>query len=51
MPDSISSTVSRLDRRLGLPKGASLHVRRHSHASLMLADGVDLATVSARLGH
>jgi integrase len=43
--------LSRLCRRLGLPKGASLHVLRHSHASLLLADGVDLATVSARLGH
>jgi len=51
MPHSISATVSRLCRRLGLPKGASLHVLRHSHASLLLADGVDLATVSARLGH
>jgi integrase len=51
MPNSISSTVSRLCRRLGLPKGASFHVLRHSHASLLLADGVDLATVAARLGH
>ena len=51
MPNSISSTVARLCRKLGLPKGASLHVLRHSHASLLLADGVDLATVSARLGH
>jgi integrase len=51
MPNSVSATVSRLCRRLGLPKGASLHVLRHSHASLLLADGVDLATVSARLGH
>jgi integrase len=51
MPNSVSSTVSRLCRKLGLPKGASLHVLRHSHASLLLADGVDLATVSARLGH
>jgi site-specific recombinase XerD len=35
---------------LGLPKGASLHTIRHSHASLLLADGVDLATVSERMG-
>ena len=51
MPNSISSTVSRVCRRLGLPKGASLHVLRHSHASLLLEEGVDLATVSERLGH
>ena len=51
MPNSVSSTVSRLCRQLGLPKGASLHVLRHSHASLLLSEGVDLATVSARLGH
>jgi len=51
MPNSVSSTVSRLCRRLGLPKGASLHVLRHSHASLLLEKGVDIATVSERLGH
>jgi integrase len=34
-----------------LPQGASLHSLRHTHASLLLADGVDLATVSERLGH
>jgi len=50
-PDSISASVSLLCRRLGLPKGASLHTLRHSHASCLLADGVDLATVSERLGH
>ena len=50
-PDSVSETVSRLCRMLGLPKGASLHTVRHSHASLLLEKGVDLATVSERLGH
>jgi site-specific recombinase XerD len=50
MPNSVSASVSRLCRKLGPPKGASLHVLRHSHTSLLLADGVDLATVSARLG-
>jgi integrase len=29
----------------------SLHTLRHSHGSVLLADGVDLATVSERLGH
>ena len=50
-PNSISSAVSFLFRRLKLPEGASLHSLRHTHASLLLADGVDLATVSERLGH
>jgi len=50
-PDSISSSISLLCRRLRLPKGTSLHTLRHSHASVLLANGVDLATVSARLGH
>jgi integrase len=50
-PDSISSAVSLLFRKLKLPQGASLHSLRHTHASLLLADGVDLATVSERLGH
>ena len=51
MPNSVSATVSRLCRTLGLPKGASLHTVRHSHASLLLEKGVDIATVSERLGH
>ena len=50
-PDSISATVSALSRRLKLPKGASLHTLRHSHGSHLIASGMDLATVSARLGH
>src|SRR6266853_88394 len=51
MPNSVSSTVSRLCRRLGLPKGASLHSLRHTHTSHLLANGVPLPVVSARLGH
>ena len=51
MPNSVSATVSRLCRTLKLPKGASLHTVRHSHASLLLEKGVDIATVSERLGH
>lgn len=50
-PDSVSASVSLLCRRLGLPRGVSLHSLRHSHGSVLLADGVDLATISERLGH
>jgi len=50
-PNSVSSAVSLLFRRLGLPKGASLHSLRHSHGSHLLANGVPLPAVSERLGH
>ncbi|MCU1329349.1 MAG: integrase, partial [Bryobacterales bacterium] len=50
-PDSISGTVSNLFRRLKLPKGTSLHTLRHTHGSHLLAAGMELPAVSARLGH
>jgi integrase len=50
-PDSISSSISALMKRLKMPKGVSLHTLRHTHASQLLAAGVDIATISARLGH
>ena len=52
-PDSVSATVSALFKRLKIPKpkGASLHLLRHTLASQMLDGGVPLPVVSARLGH
>ena len=52
-PNSISATVSALFKRLKIPKpkGAALHLLRHSHGSHMLANGVPLVVVSQRLGH
>jgi integrase len=52
-PDSISASVSNLFRKLKLPKpkGASLHLLRHSHGSHLLASGLELPVVSERLGH
>jgi integrase len=50
-PDSISAAASALCRRLKLPKGASLHTLRHTHGSHLLAAGLELPAVSARLGH
>jgi integrase len=52
-PDTVSNAVWELFRRLKIPKpkGASLHLFRHSHGSHMLAEGVPLIDVSKRLGH
>jgi integrase len=52
-PNSISASVSALFTRLKIakPKGAALHLLRHTHTSHLLASGVSLPVVSARLGH
>lgn len=50
-PDSISGTISNICRKLKLPKGTSLHTLRHTHGSQLLAGGMEITAVSARLGH
>jgi len=52
-PDSVSAAVSAIFRRLKIPKpnGSALHLLRHSHTSVLLAAGVPLPAVAARLGH
>ncbi len=50
-PDSVSAAVSRLCRRLKLPKGSSLHTMRHSLGSQMLKAGVPITDVAKQLGH
>jgi integrase len=52
-PNSVSASVSALFKRLKIPKpkGASLHLLRHSHGSHLLAAGMELPAVSERLGH
>ena len=48
--DSITHAWIRLARRTGL-KGIRLHDARHSHASLMLKQGIHPKIVQERLGH
>ncbi len=50
LPDSISSEWRRLVLSLKLPK-VSLHALRHTHASQLIASGMDVLTISRRLGH
>jgi integrase len=49
-PRALSMAWKRTARRLGLP-AVHWHALRHTHASMLIAAGVDVVTVSRRLGH
>jgi integrase len=49
-PDAVSLTWRRAVSALGLPK-VSFHALRHTHASQLIASGMDVLTISRRLGH
>jgi integrase len=50
LPDSITHAWHKLAIRCGL-KGIRLHDARHTHASLMLKQGIHPKIVQERLGH
>lgn len=50
LPDSVSQAWAKLAERLGYPE-VRLHDLRHTHASLMLKQGVHPKVVQERLGH
>lgn len=50
-PGDLSRSFSAMAREAGLPEGTHFHMLRHTHATWLLARGVDLKTVSERLGH
>jgi integrase len=49
-PDSLTSDWARTLRMLKLPK-ITLHALRHTHVSQLIASGLDVVTVSRRIGH
>lgn len=49
-PSAFSSHLVRLEAKLGLPN-VSVHGLRHTFATLLNAEGVDVAQISAELGH
>ena len=50
-PSSVSSAFTEMRRELGLPEGTSFHTLRHTHATWLISQGVDIKTVQERLGH
>ena len=49
-PDSLSSDWSNAVRGMKLPK-VTLHALRHTHVSQLIASGLDVVSVSRRIGH
>jgi integrase len=49
-PDNISNNWTRICRARGLPH-VTFHALRHTHASVLIREGVDILTISRRLGH
>lgn len=49
-PDTITDWFAKFIKRSGLPY-VTLHSLRHTNATLMIAEGTDVCTVSRRLGH
>ena len=49
-PSNVSSDWGELAERIGMPE-ITFHGLRHTHASQLIASGVDIVTISKRLGH
>jgi integrase len=49
-PSAVSSDWGDLAERIGMPE-ITFHALRHTHASQLIASGVDIVTISKRLGH
>lgn len=50
-PTAISKAFKRLVMNTAMPKDFTFHDLRHTHATWLLTHGVDIQTVSERLGH
>jgi integrase len=49
-PNAITCAWPRAMRAIGMPE-INLHSLRHTHASVLIASGTDVLTISRRLGH
>jgi integrase len=49
-PGNVSSDWGEIAASIGMPE-ISFHALRHTHASQLIASGVDIVTISKRLGH
>jgi len=50
-PSSVSREFTEIRKDLDLPSGTSFHTLRHTHATWLLMNGIDIKTIQERLGH
>lgn len=50
-PTAVSRRFTAMLRDAGFPAGTTFHSLRHTHATYLIASGVDMRTVQERLGH
>jgi integrase len=50
-PNSTSAMFGEVACRVGIPDDITFHSLRHTHASQLIDSGVDIVTISKRLGH
>lgn len=50
-PSVVSRRFKELVRELGLPEAVTFHTLRHTHATYLIMNGVDMRTVQERLRH
>ena len=49
-PNSVSAAWSDYAKQIGMPE-VTFHALRHTHASQLIDQGVDIVTISRRIGH
>jgi len=50
-PDTVSAWFRRFRRKIHLPEEVPLHGLRHTSATILIAEGINVKNVSGRLGH
>ena len=50
-PSTFTWRLKLILKKNGLPEKLNVHLLRHSNASLLIANGADIATVAGLLGH
>lgn len=51
VPNTFTFRLKKILRENGLPENLNVHSLRHTNASLLIAQGVDVRTVAGLLGH